>query len=211
MRRTLFVALVIGLVLAAAVPAGAREVYNASQAMVQLQGNWGSYDETTGAWTEGWVYATTHRSETWIDYNVYTATPTTCEGDVPGQIVHSIWAGGPGSLSGDRKYAAATASGRLEGWASTWTECWYESIGPENGDGDGEAVSLEVSVQFTATSQMVREKGFSSFKIPGTWNSHDRYSSVYRAGDVAVTANGETVFGGGQFGKVSWSGHYNGK
>ena len=49
MRRTLFVALVVGLVVAAAAPAAARHVSNGSQTMVQMQGYWSSYDGVRSA------------------------------------------------------------------------------------------------------------------------------------------------------------------
>ncbi len=215
MRRALFVAMVVGLVVAVAAPAAARDVSNGSQSMVQMQGYSSSYDDATGAWVEASIYVTEYSNETWIEYYRYSYTPITCDGDVPGTLVEWISGYGPGTLERARTYTTGLASGTgLVGWMDSHTECWYgeEMIVPENGgDGDGHEVTFDVSVQFTSTSPLIREKGSGSFKIPGETNSHNSYSSVYRSGDVAGTVAGETFAGGGSFGKTTWRYHSNSK
>ncbi len=212
MRRTLFVALVLGLVLAAAVPAGAKEVYNGSQSAIQLYGYWGSYDDATGAWVDAGAYVTEYGSETWLEYYHFSSTPITCGDDIPGWEYTSIWASGPTELTAGKSYSTAQASANVTGYVESWTECWYpeESVSVENGGG-GEELTFDVMISFTATSPLIREKSSSSFKVPGEWNSHDTYSSVYRSGDIHAMVDGEHFYGGGQFGKVSWKTHYNAK
>ena len=225
MRRAMFVAMVVGLVVAVAAPAGARDVSNSSESMVQMQGYWGSYDDSTGAWMDASIYVTEYSNETWIDYYKSSYTPITCEGDVPGTLVEYISGSGPATLEGSRTYTAGFASGTgLFGWMDSYTECWYgeEIIVPENGDPNGgHEVTLDLTVQFTSTSPLIREKGSGSFKIPGETNSHYSYSSVYRSGDVAgevvvhMVDGPETLVeafaGGGSFGKATWRSHSNSK
>ena len=208
MRRILFVALLTGLLVAIAAPADAREVYNASQKFDQLNAYSWSYDETTGAYEDMYVWATTYKSETWIEYNRFHGEPTLCEGDVPGWTYESYWGSGPATLSGDKNFTSAAAAGTVTGWFDTWTECWYEdgSYSVENG-GSGE-MAFDVAVQFAGTSPIIREKSSSSFKIPGEWNSHDTF---YRTGDSVIAIDGEGFSGYGQYGTVTWKSHYNGK
>jgi hypothetical protein len=212
MRRILLVALVLGLIVAAAAPAGARDVSNGSQTMIQMQGYWSSYDDATGAWVDAGIYATEYSGETWIEYYRYSSTPITCEGDVPGTLYESFWGSGPGTLEAEKTYTAGSAFGTVTGWTETYTECWFgeEVVAPENGGG-GEEMTLDVAAYFTATSPLIREKGSSSFKIPGETNFHDKYSSTYRYGDVEATVDGETFYGDGQLGKVTWRYHSNTK
>ncbi len=210
MRRTMFVALVLALILAAALPAGAKEVYNASQSFEQMQGFWSNYDEATGAWQEGGVYATEQGSETWIEYYGYTSTPAFCEGDVPGYYYEWFSAFGPGSMSTGKSYTSGSAAGAVEGWMESWTECWDGDVYIYE-PGVSDAVSFEIGMEFTGTSVLMREKGSSSFKIPGEWNSHDTYSSVFRTGELLVSVDGDTFNTEGVLGKVSWKSHYNTK
>ena len=102
MRRTLFVALVLGLIVAAAAPAAARDVSNGSQTMVQMQGYWSSYDDGTGAMVDAGIYATEYSGETWIENYRYSYTPITCEGDVPGTVYEWFWGSGPGTLETEK-------------------------------------------------------------------------------------------------------------
>ena len=212
MRRTLFVALVLGLIVAAAAPAAARDVSNGSQTMVQMQGYWSSYDDVTGAMVDAGIYATEYSGETWIEYYRYSYTPITCEGDVPGTLYEWFWGSGPGTLETEKTYTTGYAAGTVTGWMETYTECsnGEEVIVPENGGG-GEEVTLDIAAEFTSTSPLIREKSSSSFKIPGETNSHDRFSSTYRYGDVEATVEGETFSGAGQLGKVTWRYHSNTK
>lgn len=208
MRRALFVAMVLGLIVAVAAPAAAKDVSNGSQSMVQLQGYWSSYDEATGAWVDAGIYATEYSGETWIEYYRYSATPITCEGDVPGTLYEAFWGSGPGTIESTKRYTSGAAAGTVTGWMDTYAECWYgeEMLYPENGGG-GEEISLEVAAQFTSTSPLIRENSSSSFRIPGKTNFHDKYSSTYRSGDVEAWVDGEAFLGYGHLGKVTWRYH----
>ncbi len=209
MRRTSFVALVLGLVALFATPAAAREIINGSQTMVQMQGYWSSYDDTTGAYVDAGITATDYGGEVWLDYYRFSSTPITCEDGASGWLNESLWASGPGTLEVDRKYASGTAAGTVTGWMDSWTDCWYgEEAVPQNGVPGGD-VTFDVVAHFTSTSPLIREKSASSFKIPGETNSHNTYSSTYRYGDVHATVDGEMFSGFGQLGKVSWRYHSN--
>jgi len=212
MRRFVFVALVLSLVMVLAVPAGARDVVNSSQTMVQMYGNWGSYDEGTGAYFDGGVYVTDYGRDTWIEYYESTGTPIVCEGDVPGWGYQSFWGSGTAVFTAAKSYTSGHAEGVVEGWFDIYTYCEGDEgmVQPENGGG-GFPATFSVMVDFTGVSPLIREKSSGSFKIPGEYNSHDVYSSVYRYGDVTATVDGASFLGFGQLGKVSWKSHYNSK
>jgi hypothetical protein len=65
-------------------------------------------------------------------------------------------------------------------------------------------------MSLTATSGTIRETGRGSFHVPGEYNGHSSYKSVYRSADGDLVIDGVTHAAFGAIGKVSWSDHFNG-
>ncbi|MDH3294234.1 MAG: hypothetical protein OER95_07920 [Acidimicrobiia bacterium] len=211
MRRTSFVALVLGLVVLFATPAAARDISNGSQTMVQMWGEGGSYDEVTGTSVYVSIYATDYGDSVEIGYYRFSSTPTTCDDGTPGWLNEELWAYGPGTLETDRTYTSGTAAGKLTGGMGSWTDCGYgEDVVPQNG-GPGGDLTVDVVAQFTSTSPLIRQRNANSFKIPGETNSHSSESSTYRDGEIHLTVDQDEPFhiDFGQLGKATWRYHFN--
>ena len=211
MRRTSFVALILGLVALFATPAAARDIANGSQTMVQMSGEWSSYDDATGTSVYVSIYATDYGDSVEISYSRSSSTPITCDDGTPGWSNESFWAYGPGTLETDRTYASGTAAGTLTGGMGSWIDCGYgEEVVPQNGDPGGD-LTVDVVAHFTSTSPLMRQRNANSFKIPGDTNSRTSESSTYRYGEIHLTVgDSERVhLDFGQLGKAIWRYHFN--
>jgi len=62
---------------------------------------------------------------------------------------------------------------------------------------------------FTRTAT-IRESGRGSFHIPGEFNGHSSYKSVYRLADGTFAGGATAQSVSGQIGTFSWTDHSNG-
>ena len=114
-------------------------------------------------------------------------TPDDPDDDTFGAVGSNVWGYGPATLAIGKNFGSATASGTLEAGRETFDECTgeysYEAL-PESSRG--------------------------SFKLPGEYNSHSSYKSIYRfaEGTIDLGAGAQEVYG--QIGTVSWKDHSNG-
>ena len=67
-----------------------------------------------------------------------------------------------------------------------------------------------MALELSGSGDLIKETGTWSFKIPGQYNSHSRYSSTYRPATGTASLAGEAHDVYGAIGKVSWSDHSNG-
>ena len=69
---------------------------------------------------------------------------------------------------------------------------------------------VAVSLALVATGSKIMERGTSSFKVPGEFNSHSSYSTTSRLAAGTATIGGDEIAVDGAIGKVSWRDHNNG-
>ncbi|HEY4632577.1 MAG TPA: hypothetical protein VIH00_01570 [Candidatus Limnocylindrales bacterium] len=197
------------LTVAAPVSAG-QSTYNSSGSALTAQGGWDSFDEATGSYEYGWVSGWQAQGEpAFVEFYGGSFREIVCtpaHGNQPATTSYLEtfrYGGGPGSLSIGRVYSVASASATIDIWTDTYNGCTGEYT---SSIAEGVAVALELS----GSGDLIKETGTWSFKIPGQYNSHSRYSSTYRPATGTASLAGEAHDVYGAIGKVSWSDHSNG-
>jgi hypothetical protein len=210
-RTSMTLLLLVALLVVPASSASAKVVVNESGKVTELMAAWFDYEGET--WTEGYAAAYTMNRQTDIVYWNYTGTSTE-EGCY---LETYTYASGPGTLTVAKKYETGFATGSLEAWTESYVWCPGDGENGENGEfeaanGEGEAFTIDLELDFTATSALMREKSSGSFKIPGEINENSSFSSEYRYGNTDVTVDGETSRAEySQLGAFTYRYHYNGK
>jgi hypothetical protein len=216
MRRFLTIpaAGVLALALAAPAMAGAN-VGNTSGSMTIAQGSWGTFDDSTGIYTYGYVAVSRDGAgePAWVEYGSYSERKVQCTGaetpDDPdddtfgGAYSNDYGYGDSASLTIGKSNASARASGSIVVSHEEYNDCTGEGRYEELGASD-------FSLELAATSATIRESGRGSFHIPGDVNAHTTYQAAYRiaAGTFDGPDGVKTV--DGQIGKVTWRDHSNG-
>jgi hypothetical protein len=201
---------IMALTLAASALAGPN-VGNFSGTVTLAQASWDSYDSDTKG--SGYVVVGKEQGgDSFAEYGEFSAKWVQCTGaDTPddpdddtfGTVGSNVWGYGPATLAIGKNFGSATASGTLEASRETFDECTgeysYESL-----------PALAFSLDLSATSGTVKESSRGSFKLPGEYNSHSSYKSIYRfaEGTIDLGAGAQEVYG--QIGTVSWRDHSNG-
>ncbi len=211
MRRLGFVlaASVLLLTMAAPVSAG-QSTYNSSGSALTAQGGWDSFDESSGTYEYGWVSGWQAQAEAaFVEFyggSFQESICTPAHGNQPATTAFLEtfrYGSGPGSLSIDKTYSVASASGTIDIWTDTYDGCTGEYT---SSLAQGVAVTLELS----GAGDLARERGTWSFQIPGQYNSHSRYTATYRPATGEASLDGEAHAVYGAIGKISWSDHFNG-
>ena len=208
MLRRMFALVAVLFLFALAPMASAKTVINERQSFTQLVGEW--YEEGDDGWfTFGYAVATAQDGDTWIEYYQESTRTIACDGS-EGYEYMVEYGYGEGTLSAARQFTRGHAEGLIIVSSESGSYCFDEGDGPEpfNGSGDGE--EKFISIDFTATSSLYREKGSGSFKVPGEWNEHYRFSSTYRLGEATVSIDSDTFTTQGIFGQVVARYHVNG-
>ncbi len=198
LRRTwLVLPLLLALLIVPTGAANAKLVVNESGTLTELAAEW--YEDGGESWTWGYAFAYTMNRETRIEFYTSTETPLyPSEPDEPMCWEYSYtYAEGPGTLVAGKRFETGYAEGSLQGWSETSIWCegdWDEEIGVMNGPTNGgDAFTVDVTIDFAATSPLYRQKGSGSFKLPGEFNEHYRYSSEYRLGEAEIGVDEETL------------------
>jgi hypothetical protein len=188
-------------------------VSNTSGSLTVAQGSFDSYDEESGAYRSGYLSVSrdAESSQAFAELSLYEDAYVQCTGaDTPddpnddsfGYRTTMTWAWGDSSLVIGKNNGTAEAAADLFGGRETFDGC--------TGEWSFEELELAVSMSLTATSGTVRETGRGSFHLPGEYNGHSSYKSVYRSADGDLVIDGVTHTAFGVIGKVSWSDHFNG-
>jgi len=201
---------IMALTLAASALAGPN-VGNSSGTVTLAQASWDTYDSDTKGYGS-MVVGQEQGGDSFVEYGESSAEWVRCTGsDTPddpdddtfGTVGSNVWGYGPATLAIGKNFGTATASGTIEAGRETFDECTdeytYEAL-----------PALTFSLDLSATSGTVRESSRGSFKLPGEYNSHSSYKSIYRfaEGTIDLGAGAQEVYG--QIGTVSWKDHSNG-
>jgi len=197
------------LTVVAPVSAG-QTTYNSSGSALTAQGGWNSFDAATGTSDYGWVTGWQAQGDPALvqfsggSREVIVCTQARGNQAATTSYLETVrYGSGPGSLSVGLKYFVASASGTIDISSSTYNGCTGEFT---SSFASGVAVTLEL----TGWGDLVMQKGTGSFKIPGEYNNHSRYSSTYRPATGTASLGGEYHGVTGSIGKVSWNNHSNG-
>jgi hypothetical protein len=96
------------------------------------------------------------------------------------------------SWDNDRwKQERVYASGTLDGYFSSYVYCEPDF---EARDFFEEFTTVEVSIDFVATSKAEKVRATDSVNVPGMTNQHARISGERRSGEAVVTYNGITRY-----------------
>jgi hypothetical protein len=210
MRKFTIIPLAALLVLAVAGPASAGpNVSNSSGSAQTAYGSWSS--EEGGVSTYGSVNAwqETGSDYTYLDFyeesgQYVDCTPADDTDEFYGFQGQYRYGYGEGTLTIARGSSAAHASGTLETFTTVVDDC-------AGTYGDPSVGTATASLDLVATGSKVMERGTSSFKVPGEFNSHSSYSSTSRtAAGTATIGDGLDIAVDGAIGKVSWRDHGNG-
>jgi hypothetical protein len=215
MRKFMVVPLAGLLVLGAATPAFAgANVGNSSGSATVAQGGWDSYDDATQTSRSGYVAVVheTGSAQTYAEYQQYTdqsvqctgaATPNDPTDDTFASTDTFVYGYGDAKLAIGKTNGSATASGTLSMSSDTFDGCTGEETYVD-------LPALAFTLNLTATSGTIRESGRGSFHIPGEFNGHSSYKSVYRLADGTFAGGATTQSVSGQIGTFSWTDHSNG-
>lgn len=210
MRKLIVLPMAALLALAVAAPVSAGpNVSNSSGSAVTAQGSW--YSEAGGVETYGGLYAwqdsgaTSAYMEYFEQVGAYVdCTPADQTDEFYGFQGEYRSGYGEGTLSIGRGYADAQASGTLTTFATAVDDCTGDYVESPGG-------TVAVSLDLVANGPKMMERGTSSFKIPGQFNSHSSYSATSRiATGTATIGDGPEMAVDGRIGKVSWRDHGNG-
>lgn len=209
MRKFMVIPMAALLVLAVAAPASAgANVSNSSQSALTAQGSWSS--EAGGVSTYGSLIAwqDAAASSAYIEFfeesgQYVDCTPADDSDDRYGFQGEYRYGYGDGTLTIGRGYDTAHASGTIEIVTVTADDCTGDYT-------DTIESGVAVSLDLVATGGKVMERGTSSFKIPGQFNTHSSYSTTYRLAAGTATIGGADMAVDGGIGKVSWRDHSNG-
>ena len=215
MRKLMTVPLagLFALTLTAPVLAGPN-VGNYSGSATIAQANWDSWDESTGAYGSGFIAVVREQgpSEAYAEYSEYSEvymqctgaeTPDDPEDDTYGIVGSYAYGWGSATLTTGKNFGTASATGELSIGREAFNECTGEWTFEEL---PGFAFSLDL----TATSGTIRESGRGSFQLPGEFNSHSSYKSVYRFAEGTFEGPDGAQSVSGMIGTVSWRDHSNG-
>jgi len=215
MRRFLAIPLAGLIALAVAAPALAGpNVGNFSGSVDIAQGTWESYDEDAQAFHFGYVSVSREQgaSQAFAEFNDYREELVQCTGaDTPddpeddsfGPVGSIVWGYGPATLTLGKSNGSATASGTLDVTREDFDGCTGEWTVEELAD-------VDFSLSLTATSSTIRETGRGSFHVPGEFNSHSSFKTVYRQAAGTFTGGDGPQSVTGMIGTVSWKDHSNG-
>jgi len=209
MRTFMVIPLAALLVLAVAAPASAgANVTNSSQSALTAQGSW--YSENDGVETYGSLvgWQDSGSSSAYIEFWEQAGQYVDC---TPGDDTDQAYGFqgqyrfgfGDGSLTIGRGYANAHASGTVELTTVSVDDCTGDYSEASGG-------AIDVSLDLVAIGGKVMERGTSSFKIPGIFNTHSSYSSTSRLAAGTATIGGLEMTVEGGIGKISWRDHSNG-
>ncbi len=221
MRRIGLAAFVVFALVAFAAPAAsAKTVVYERHSEVVVEAGWYSGEWGDPVLVSGYAGARQRKGADTGEMNFYQGigTAVTCDAGTPGDgsddYLGYEWVNvegwGPATVTAGKSYATGSAEATVEGWTYEYSECdWY---GPENGGGDGEMVTMEVTIALAGDGPLIRTRGSSVFHVPGEYHEHSKNSSTYRAAAGDVTVDG-TPFATswGQVGQYIWSIHVTSK
>ena len=217
MRRGIAIsaACVLALVLAAPAAAGPN-VSNSSGGFTGAEGDWSTYDDTTGASTYGFlfVHLDAGQKTATVDFNQFSGTKVQCTGqDTPddpsddsyGGIGESFYGSGPASsfkVPKDFSLAAATAT--IDLYHDTYNDCTGEYVSDFVG-------GVNVGLNLTANGPLATFKDRTTFHVKGGTSGHSSIVQTTRPATGSVTIAGvQTTVDFGIIGSVSWKDHSKG-
>ena len=209
MRKFMVVPIAALLVLTIAAPVSAGpNVANSSQSALTAQASWSSGTDEAATYGSLYAWQDAGSSSASLEFFEESGAYVDC---TPGDDTDESYGFqgqyrfgfGEGTLAVGRGMADAQAAGTLEIFTTVIDECagTYEET-QEGG--------LAVSLDLTATSARIMERGTWSFHIPGEFNSHSSYTTTYRVAAGTATIGGDEIAVDGGIGKVSWRDHSNG-
>jgi hypothetical protein len=209
MRKFMVIPLAALLVLAVAAPASAgANGSNSSGSASTAQGSW--YSDAGGVDTYGSLNAwqETGSDEVYLDIweesgHYVDCTPADDIDESYGFQGQYRSGYGEGSFTIGRGSADAEASGTLDITTTTVDDCAGTYV-------DSQESGVAVSLALVATGSKIIERGTSSFKVPGEFNSHSSYSTTSRLAAGTATIGSDEIAVDGAIGKVSWRDHNNG-
>ena len=209
MRKFMVIPLAALLVLAVAAPASAgANGSNSSGSASTAQGSW--YSDAGGVDTYGSVNAwqETGSNEVYLDFweesgQYVDCTPANDTDESYGFQGQYRYGSGEGSFTIGKGSADAEASGTLDITTTTVDDCAGTYV-------ESQESGVAVSLALVATGSKIIERGTSSFKVPGEFNSHSSYSTTSRLASGTATIGGGEIAVDGAIGKVSWRDHNNG-
>jgi hypothetical protein len=211
-RRTfVLLGVVAALVGLSALPAAATLVINDNGKAQVIDASW--WSDTESGWTYGYASAWDYGRDAYLDFFEESGSWVWCDAGTPGDPTDDYegfvgtytYGSGPATVHLARGYATGHADAVVDVWVDSYNDCTGEY-------GYEEHPSVAVSIDLTATSPLVREKGSSSFHIPSEFNDNYRFSSAYRQGDGVVTVGevGHAAYYG-MLGQTTWHYHSNSK
>ena len=209
MRKLIVLPMAALLALAVAVPVSAGpNVSNSSGSALTAQGSW--YSEAAGVETFGGLYAwqDSGASSAFVEYFEQVGAYVDCtpadQTDESFGFQGEVRSGyGEGTLTLGRGYADAQASGTLTTVTTSVDDCTGDYVESPGG-------TVAVSLDLVATGQKMMERGTSSFKIPGQFNSHSSYRTTSRIAAGTAGIGGSDIAVDGGIGNVTWRDHGNG-
>lgn len=205
MRRAL--PLVVALLLVfVTLPAHASTVVNERYSETVVEGWWSS-----GEWGDpeiAYGYVGARETSTYEEIYFYESrgVATICDNgtpDIPGDdYIGYVWTSrdgwGPATVDIARRLGSGSATGIVDAWEYTYSDCEY-GYGTENG-GNGGSMLVEVNISMTADGPKVTSRNHYSYKLPGEYNEHGRSVSTYRPALGTATVDGMVMTAEGQLG-----------
>lgn len=217
MRRGMAIsaACVLALVLAAPVAAGPN-VSNTSGGFTGAEGDWSTYDEATGAYTYGYLFAHLDAGQktATVDFGQFSGDKVQCTGqDTPddpsddsyGAIGDSLYGSGPASsFKVPKDFSLATATATIDLYHDSYNDCTGEYVSDFLG-------GINVRLDLTANGPLATFKDRTSFHVKGGTSGHSSIVQTTRSATGSVTIDGVvSAVDFGIIGSVSWKDHSKG-
>ncbi len=209
------IALIVPLLtLGAAGAAGAIEVVNSNNSQKEVFVSW-DFSTADGTFVSGSVQGIHRRGgEPFVAVFEVSGTPIVCDNGTPddpsddfgGTHVEFLNGSGPGTVTIDGQYRAASASAVLDLFVDSFDDCFFF---PEHGSGGTVIEDVPVALEATATGPLARSTSSSGFHIPSEINETVRFDARFRTGTGTATVGEMDRSGFAQIGKVSWRSHSN--
>jgi hypothetical protein len=201
MSRRIWLASTLALLLMIPVGASARTVNNESGTVSQLAVSWYGSDDVS-AWY-GDATASTINGETFMELFGQTITEISTDPSCwEESVVSGYWS--PGAMSVGKKNGSAHATGTLDGYVMSYVYCEPDY---EARDFFEEFRTIQVSIDFTATTAPEKVTRSDSTRVPGSSNTHSRVSGERRGGVAEVTFEGITRSAQGTLSSFRYSNH----
>jgi hypothetical protein len=186
MRRRIWLALVLALMLAIPAGASAKSVFNESGKVSQLVMYWSGGDGMSAWYGDATAYLVD--GEASIELFAQTVTQIS---DSPMCWEETVMSGyaGPGTMTVAKKNASAHATATLDGYFMSYVYCEPDYEAQDWNEG---FIPVEVSIDFTATTPAIKLKDSESWNLPGVFNQHSRINGERRDGVAEITYNGIT-------------------